>query len=203
MRKQQIERFVRRLEDLRDGKEAAMPTDSEPSARSGQDRAAMATLRRALSGEERDTLPVYRYVGWYLPFHPKERERCILVAALFADHQGSTSEGTLGKHLADLIRADDKKQAAVERRFAQLLTAHPDNLPTHLRQVVSLLKTAGVPVNWQRLLRDVLYWEKDGERIRQRWAYDFWGPGVDAPVPLVAGDSPQGNADSLEAGFDY
>ena len=199
MRRQQIERFVRRLEDLRDGREAATPTDSESMTKPGQNRAAMATLRRALSGEERDTLPVYRYVGWYLPSYPKERERCILVAALFADHQGSTTEGTLGKHLAALIRADDQKQAAVERRFSQLLTAHPDDLPTYLRQAVSLLKTTGIPINWQRLLRDVLYWETDGERIRQKWAYDFWGPDVGAPP--VRDDSPQGNADSLEAGY--
>ncbi len=199
MRKQQIERFVRRLEDLRDGREATTPIESESPAKPGQDRAAMATLRRALSGEERDTLPTYRYLGWYLPPRPKEQERCILVAALFADHQGSITEGTLGKHLAALIRADDQKQTAVERRFTQLLTAHPDDLPIYLRQVVSLLKSANIPINWQQLLRDVLYWETDGERIRQKWAYDFWGPDVGAPP--VRDDSPQGNADSLEAGY--
>ena len=196
MRKRQIDRFVRRLEDLRGGKEAVASADSDSSTGLGQDRAAMATLRRALSGEERDTLPAYRYVGWYLPYYPKERERCILVAALFADHQGSTLEGTLGRHLADLVHADDKKQAAVERRFAQLLTAHPDDLSTHLRQVVSLLKTAGIPINWQRLLQDVLYWEQDGEKIRQKWAYDFWGPSVGASPPPKEEDSPQGNIDS-------
>jgi CRISPR system Cascade subunit CasB len=201
MRKQQIERFVRRLEDLRDGKEAAASADSEPPTKPGPDRAAMATLRRALSGEERDTLPTYRYLGWYLPPHPKEQERCILVAALFADHQGSTTRGTMGEHLAALIRADDQKQAAVERRFSQLLTAHPDDLPIHLRQVINLLKTAGIPINWQRLLRDVLYWEKDGERIRQKWAYDFWGPDVAPPSSPVRDDSSQGNADSLEANY--
>jgi CRISPR system Cascade subunit CasB len=201
MRKQQVEKFVRRLENLRDGKETTMPTDSESLTRLGQDRAAMATLRRALSGEERDTLPTYRYLGWYLPPHPRERDRCILIAALFADHQGSTTEGTLGKHLAALIRADDQKQAAVERRFSQLLAAHSDDLPVYLRQVVSLLKTAGIPVNWQQLLRDVLYWDVDGERIRQKWAYDFWGPHVHTPSSPAGDDSQQGNIDFLETDY--
>ena len=59
-----------------------------------------------------------------------------------------------------------------------LLSAHPDDLGDYLRQAVSLLKSKDVPVNWQRLLKDVLAWKRRDERprlkVQKRWARNFW-----------------------------
>ncbi len=181
MKKQEIEAFVRHLEVLRDGKGDEISTEA-PVPR--PDRAAMTTLRRALSGEERDILPAYQHLNRYLPLNPKEQNHCILIAALFADHQKGSEQGTLGSHLADLVRMDPGKQTVANRRFTQLLTAHIDDLPACLRHIVSLLKSVGIPINWSRLLRDVLHWEVDGERTRRQWAYDFWGPSAKEPLVL-------------------
>lgn len=210
MKRKEIEAFVRHLEALRDGKVDEIATEAVAPR---PDRAALSVLRRALSGEERDVLPAYQHLNWYLPPYPEEQKRCVLIAALFADHQGGTSQGTLGDHLADLVRVDPGKQAVVTRRFTQLLTAHADELPVYLRQLVSLLKGAKIPINWARLLREVLSWEKNGERIRQKWAYDFWGPPAKTAslpatntlstddISIVTEELPADEADSFEADY--
>jgi CRISPR system Cascade subunit CasB len=187
--RQHIEAFIRHLETLRGGKDAQ-------ATRGGENRAAMAALRRALSGEARDVLPAYRHIGRLLPADERERDRCILIAALFADHPRSTSDSksNMGRHLAELYQVDPGRRQSVERRFAMLLASHPDDLALHLRHAVGLLKSAQVPINWARLLSDVLWWEKGRGKVQRRWAYAFWGPET-APPAL---DSLKENTDSLE-----
>ena len=152
------ERLIKRLEELH----------------ASEDRAALATLRRALSGREADVLRAFRYVGYQLSSHPKDQDTGILVGALFALHPQEGGSGNMGKHLARLRRADESKAQSIEHKFTALVTAQHDNLSTRLRQVVSLLEAGQVPVNWPQLLYDLDYWDHEDRFVQRQWASAFW-----------------------------
>lgn len=141
------------------------------------DRGALAALRRGLGQEPGSAPEMYRYVLPLLPENPSRRQEkaFYLIAALFALHPASTTKGNLGAHLA--IARSEGNEAALERRFTALLSAHPDDLPNYLRQTISLLKSKDVPVNWSELLYNIQSWDHPeyGDSVRKRWATAFWG----------------------------
>lgn len=145
-----------------------------------EDRAALAALRRGL-GRPPGTAPdMYPYVIPHLPVGTGRRyeDACYLVAALFGLHPLSASGGNMGHHFnRTLDRANPDHNVATERRFTVLLATHVDDLPDHLRQAVSFLKSRDqpVPVNYHQLLRDVLGWKHQARYVQRNWANAFWG----------------------------
>ena len=163
MNNQETHPFIRYLQKLADG----------------QDRGALASLRRGLGQPPGTVADMYRYVE---PFLGQERSAgykesaFYLVAALFALHPKSTNDGDMGKHLA--ATRTDSGADALERRFTALLAAHPDDLPEYLRQAVSFLKSKEEPVNWNQLLWDLQNWDKRDDpkfSVQKKWARSFWG----------------------------
>ncbi len=142
----------------------------------GEDRAALVALRRGLGRPPGTTPEMYRYVVPYLPGnpHPDQEAAYYIIAALFALHPLSTEQGNMGDHMA--AARDGNNEDALERRFTALLSAHPDDLPDYLRQVVSYLKSREIPVNWGQLFRDLQFWSHPeyGDQVRKRWATSFW-----------------------------
>lgn len=165
-----IDRFIGRLEDLREK----------------ENRAALATLRRALSGSIEHSLNTFRYIGHWLPQYAADQDNYILIAALFASHPKPGGTGNMGDHMARLRMVDENKSKSAERRFMTLLTAHPDDLAYHLRQVVSLLSSQEVPINWAQLLYDVQYWDHKERFVQRKWATAFWS---DAPEKSTHSDA--------------
>jgi CRISPR system Cascade subunit CasB len=158
------ERFIDRLKHLADG----------------QERGALASLRRGLGKPPGTVAEMYRYVEPFLGDlggGARFKESAFyLVAALFALHPKSTDEGNIGTHLAKT--RTDAGADALERRFTALLAAHPDDLPDYLRQAISFLKSKEEPVNWLQLLRDLQNWEKRDDlkfSVQKHWARSFWG----------------------------
>jgi len=141
----------------------------------GQDRGALASLRRGLGQPPGTVADMYRYVEPYLGADARYKESAFyLVAALFALHPNSTNEGNMGTHLAR-TRTESGGEA-LERRFTALLAAHPDDLPEYLRQAVSFLKSKDEePVNWNELLRDLQNWDREERFVQKKWARSFWG----------------------------
>jgi CRISPR system Cascade subunit CasB len=141
----------------------------------GQDRGALASLRRGLGQPPGTVADMYRYVEPYLGADARYKESAFyLVAALFALHPKSTNEGNMGAHLAR-TRTESGGEA-LERRFTALLAAHPDDLPEYLRQAVSFLKSKDEePVNWNELLRDLQNWGHEDRFVQKKWARAFWG----------------------------
>jgi CRISPR system Cascade subunit CasB len=45
----------------------------------------------------------------------------------------------------------------------------------YVRQIVALLKSHDIPVNWNRLFEDISFWEHPERRVQKRWARSFWG----------------------------
>jgi len=144
-----------------------------------EDRAALANLRRGL-GKKFGTAPevfpfVTRYAGIY------EEEDFALVGSLFALHSEKNwrgeEKGRSKRNLGASLRwfADENNaDASTERRFVALLNCDREDLMTHLRQAVSLLKSKEIPVDWLQLLQDVRHWNNETRFVQKKWARSFW-----------------------------
>lgn len=135
-----------------------------------------AVLRRSLAFDPGGFVPAYPYVE---PFMKEEgnswrREMHYLVAGLWAAHwrEGRNGEPmSIGQACQALYLAKDKSPS-IERRFITLLDSDQDQLPHRLRQMVALLKEQ--PVDFEALLRGLLYWHDDQKRTQNAWARDFY-----------------------------
>ncbi len=143
-----------------------------------EDRGALAALRRGLGQAPGTAREMYPFVVPRLPKDtPPFREATYyLIASLFAYHPDPGGRGNLGDAFRQ-TQTSEGHNAATERRFMVLLTAHQDDLPFHLRQAISFLKsrTPPVPVNWNQLFTDVLAWGHPAGYVQKQWARDFWG----------------------------
>lgn len=159
-----VQSFVAHLIHLRDGKAVAL-----------------AELRRSLSFPPGAYPPAYPYVERFVApdGHAESSSRIALyvVAGLFALHP-QTSSVSLAACFGELMQRRDSP--GIEKRFVALLGADAENLATYLRQVISLLAADDIGVDYAGLLKDLgllLNPRLDPDirdRIRQRWARDFY-----------------------------
>lgn len=138
------------------------------------DRAAMATLRRSLAFDLGTHIASYPYVE---PFannvNPWQRKMCYLVAGLYASHPRHISaEHSFGKAMQQLTAR--RESGSLERRFITLLDADDEQLANRLRQMVALLRSDDIPLNYAKLLSDLFYWRSHRRLSQQRWARDFY-----------------------------
>ncbi len=144
------------------------------------DRAALAALRRGLGQRPGETMEVYPYVVPYvqgLRYTSDENAYYIIASlvGLYPTPGWQRSDGKQWTNLgASLALLKDDSGDSLEKRFVALLNAHVDDLPEHLRQAVSLLKSKDKPVNWLRLLRDIKQWDREDRRVQRLWAKGFW-----------------------------
>lgn len=141
-----------------------------------KDRAALSHLRRGLGKPPKSAMEMYPYLGQFLSEkenYNRERENAVfVVAALFAYYPDApTNVRDLGASLRQLKDESD----GIEKRFVALLNAEADELPSYLRQIIGLLKSKEVAVNWERLYKDIQFWNFENSRVRENWARSFWG----------------------------
>ncbi|MEN6479303.1 MAG: type I-E CRISPR-associated protein Cse2/CasB [Anaerolineales bacterium] len=144
------------------------------------DRAALATLRRSLSGQPRDVVRTFRYIGQLLPRQREAQDLYVLIAGLFAMHPMNTAEGNLGDHLAmlrDAVKAEGHNGRAdtIDKRLAAMLQVRRPHLRPHLLRMITFLKAGQVPVNWALLLRQLGNWDDPSGWVQRSWATSFWG----------------------------
>lgn len=145
-----------------------------------EDRAALAALRRGLGrppGEAMEMHPIVAPLTGRLS--RAQEDAYYIVAALFGLYpkeswRGEKGQNNLGASLRWLARESGNDES-VERRFVALLNAHEDEVHEHLRQIVSLLKSKEVPINWAQLLRDVTNWSHEQRFVQRSWSKAFWG----------------------------
>lgn len=153
-------------------------------------RDALAALRRGLGKHPGQAAEMFPYVVPWLSdaMSPTRQADYFLVAALFASHQiswptsqsdqGDSPESVqrgptnLGVSFRRLASATDS--ASIEQRFVALLNAQREDLPTHLRHAISLLRAKDIPVDWARLLSDLGNWSREDRRVQSAWAQAFW-----------------------------
>lgn len=139
------------------------------------DRGALAALRRGLGQPPGTVASMYPYVVPWLPASRHSESAYYLVAALFAFHPAEGGEGNMGSHFHFArAREPGSDDVALERRFTTLLAAHPDDLPTYLRQAVGFLRSKEVPVNWHQLFHDLQRWAYEDRPVQKDWARAFW-----------------------------
>ena len=111
----------------------------------------------------------YRILPHGVPYY--QEEMYFLVATLYplAESGGEKNFG------ASMQRArDSKNEKGLNRRMEVLLDADERQLPFRLRQAVRYLYSKRVPVNWPRLLNDLLQWNAPKRYIQQAWARDYF-----------------------------
>jgi CRISPR type I-E-associated protein CasB/Cse2 len=151
------------------------------------DKRAMANLRRGL-GKPAGT--VYEMDRYILPFISestgnKREAAYYTIASLFAFwHQGKDKpesiDGNLGNSLKQLVNIEtnnkgnrEETEKRIEKYLVAILNANYEDLPDHLRRIVSLLKSK-VPLNWSQLLYDIQHWDTDDHWVQHQWAKGFW-----------------------------
>lgn len=134
-----------------------------------------AVLRRSLAFAPGLFVPAYPYVE---PFIKSEnnswrREMFYLVAGLWAVHWREGLKGqpiSLGKACAVYQVASGS--TSTESRFITLLDADQDQLPHRIRQMIALLKEQAI--DFEDLLRKLVYWNDEQRRTQTGWARDFY-----------------------------
>jgi len=148
-----VDVFVTHLEELRDR----------------QERGALAALRRGAGSPPGTVAAMYPHILPWVPHTRWVEDAAYTIGSLFPLNTQPGGRGNLGGALSQLPRND-----SLEKRFVALLNCHRDDLPERLRQAVGLLKSKEVPVDWRRLLRDVLGWDHQSRFVQQQWAREFW-----------------------------
>lgn len=142
----------------------------------GPARAGLAALRVGLRSQYGHCVEAMPHVTPYLGERETDNDRWFFaIATLFALHpQDQPQRESLGGTFARLRKESD----SIEKRFQLLLACDEENLWEQLVQIVSLLKSKNVPVNWFRLLDDLTRnnWDDPERPIQLRWARDFYKP---------------------------
>ena len=137
------------------------------------DRAALAHLRRGLGKEPGTAMEIFPYIPWWITNKYNE-DAYFLIASLVGLYP-TRSKGdrfnNLGKSLSRIKDASD----SIEKRFTALLNANEEDLSDHLRQIIGLLKSNDVPINWLVLLKDIKKWSHEKKFVQKNWARGFWG----------------------------
>ena len=168
MKNDQIDRFIARLETI-----GGVAPDSTP------DRRALAGLRRSLATWPSPPPDALRVVAPFLPDQATGWLETVhyLIAGLFALHPcppGNETERarSLGAALHEAASRDPAQ--GPERRLLALLGSKSEDLPDHLRHAVSYLRAREVPIDYRRLMQDLLWWDAREGVVQRRWGRDFW-----------------------------
>lgn len=151
------------------------------------DRGAIAALRRSLGFAPGAYPPAFPSIERFAvkgDDTPWQRQALYLTAGLFAMHPHHAESQSLAAVLARVMT--QKKKPGIERRFIALLATEPEELPDHLRQVVSLLVADRTAIDYAALHDDLRRWlEPRGferrDELRQRWARAFYRAAVPQP----------------------
>jgi CRISPR system Cascade subunit CasB len=154
-----------------------------------RDRGRIAQLRRN-AGETlpgRGTAWVYGYL--YAPRRQRYAEIYFLVATLFDLNRKRFLLGDFGRTMRRMVTGTSEE--SLKRRFRILLDATFDRihdplnesapwqegggeLAFRLRQMVKLLASKEVGVDWAPLLVDVCQWSRPDKRVQKKWARSFF-----------------------------
>ncbi|MBI5948773.1 MAG: type I-E CRISPR-associated protein Cse2/CasB [Chloroflexi bacterium] len=153
------------------------------------DRAALAALRRGL-GKPPGTVPeMFPYVEPFIPVadYAGHVDAAYLVASLFGLHPThgepspearSRQQRGFGASLARirLREGTTDDDEGVARRFGALLNCDREGLPTHLRHLMTLLRSRApeAPIDYGQLYNDIVRWDDADRHVQRNWAAGFW-----------------------------
>ncbi len=139
-----------------------------------EDRGALAALRRGLGVPPGHCAAMYPHVVPHLSEGGDATDRWFfVVGALFASHPRHQPGATLGETFGRARRTNELSDSG-EAQFFALLDAHPDDLPERLRWAIGWLASKEIPVDWERLLRDLCRWRREDHSVQMDWARNYY-----------------------------
>ena len=139
-------------------------------------RGVLAALRRGLQHAPGTCIEMYPLVvPWLGNVRGNwEKEMHYLIASLYAYHSSSSHSGNIGDALR-IVYHNRGESNSIEQRFVALLRSNPDDLPFHIRQIISILKSENIPIDWDELFYDLKRWPYESTYPpREKWANSFW-----------------------------
>lgn len=153
-----IERFIRKLDDLEPGPRARLRRNAgEPLAGS------------------RGVLPLFYGLLPRSIVRPRPVEAFFLVATLHSIHPSRGGRGNLGRTMAEVAARPGANRDGVALRVSILIDSNRDELPFRLRQAVKFISSHDRPIDWPRLLSDILRWDHRGKHTQKDWARSYFG----------------------------
>lgn len=160
------------------------------------DRAALAVLRRSLAHPLGSHAPAFPFVERFASGeHPNDTRRVALylTAGLYALNPRHRAGQPLARALAQ--QRHERDSDSLEKRFSALLGADAQGLPTLLRHAVQLLAADERGFDFAALLDDLGILLDDWpsprrDRVRQRWARDFYRTGAEPAADAGAHAEP-------------
>jgi CRISPR type I-E-associated protein CasB/Cse2 len=137
------------------------------------DRGAMAALRKALIHEQRQRC--FRYLPRLGCKFENEREvlRFCLLAHIWGHHPLHSDAGNLGQSMRALTGGDETHP--FNRRFERIIAADSlEELAGQLQGSVSLLHRTGVPIDFDRLSKDLFWFSRNPDRVKTEWCGGFY-----------------------------
>jgi len=147
------------------------------------DSSVVATLRRCMTADRPELhAPAFPLVEPLLRGEPAyTRPMAYLAAACWAS---AVRQGR-GRPLAlpEALRQMAESAKGAERRFVQLLDSDADELAWRLRQIIQLVASKRITLDWPALLDDLLRWGSPYRSVQTRWARTFWGSSTNQDTP--------------------
>lgn len=163
--------------------------------RDAKGRANLAELRRGAADPLRDTRSIWILGGMLPETNGWAFDAYRLVGTLYAIHaqRFTTPEGgynvpkfkedgnddpyarkSFGESLQRLRTQLGAGQDSLDQRFVALLDSDREDIAVPLRGFIQRIASAEarIPVDYTRLLNDLLYW--DGDKTKRQWARDYW-----------------------------
>jgi CRISPR system Cascade subunit CasB len=152
-----------------------------------EDRGVMADLRCALVESKRQRAWPYlaAFGGVGVDFRAQAVQT---VAGLYATHPlESTDEKFDFGSLCRRFLSDEERDkittaegvGPVTRRFQHLLAAEGEEIFPRVVRLALRAKAEDIPVNYERLFKDLLAWQYRADQVRTKWAKSFWTPSVE------------------------
>ncbi|MGH8659129.1 MAG: type I-E CRISPR-associated protein Cse2/CasB [Gammaproteobacteria bacterium] len=121
-------------------------------------------------GDDSNALTVQTIAGMYA-MHPKESTNekfdfgvlCLRLCTKEEVEKIATAEGV----------------GPVTRRFQHLLAAEGEEIFPRVVRLMLRAKAEDIPVNYERLFKDLRAWQYRADQVRTEWAKSFWTPSVE------------------------
>jgi CRISPR type I-E-associated protein CasB/Cse2 len=166
---------------------SSTPSIERVLSRVRADPGALAALRRGVGRSLEESPDSWPYVIDVVGTQRWREPAAHLTLSLFALHQQSQSQGAMNLQGWRLGRAcrvlgqrrgtSGASEQGIERRFrAALASETPEALGVHLRGLVTLLRGAGIPLDYTLLYRDLCawLWSNRRDRVCLSWARDYF-----------------------------
>lgn len=158
----------------------------------GSGKAVLVRLRQSIGKNFAQTVEIWPEVFAELPEsflsqtgEPTEAEKAIITSLQFyALHQQGNeasvnsldSKNTIGQALQTLRQDKGDETKAIDRRFNAMITSSTfEELSTHLRQLIKLLKKTKVKISYARLAEDLFWYQKGfDDRIKLQWGQSYY-----------------------------